>query len=260
MKTKLFTLIIIIGGLLLHSCKTDEEIAPDGPGEIKEGNGITEDELKAYEGEVGLVLNARQIARKGYKPTVADVEIKTSGESLRKTVPLDPFGFIGLLKFPVNELTKAQLDELTDGVQVLVTIKNESNQTIIEETSLGTLSLLPNPIPVEINASFVQETDDASDLLLMEYTGLYFQKLNDEGMPIPQAMRWDRRTNFGNVMTISTNETFSGDQPDFVFNIFPVPGRRNTFYIRLAGSGDYLRVTETIFRPVWSKLNAYCPN
>jgi hypothetical protein len=259
MKTKLFTLIIIIGGLLLHSCKTDEEIAPDGPGEIKEGNGITEDELKAYEGEVGLVLNARQIARKGYKPTVADVEIKTSGESLRKTVPLDPFGFIGLLKFPVNELTKAQLDELTDGVQVLVTIKNESNQTIIEETSLGTLSLLPNPIPVEINASFVQETDDASDLLLMEYTGLYFQKLNDEGMPIPQAMRWDRRTNFGNVMTISTNETFSGDQPDFVFNIFPVPGRRNTFYIRLAGSGDYLRVTETIFRPVGVNLMHIAP-
>jgi hypothetical protein len=245
MKTKLFTLIIIIGGLLLNSCKTDEEIAPDGPGEIKKGDGITKDELEAYDGEVGLVLNARQIARKGYKPTVVDVEIKTSGESLTKTVPLDPFGFIGLLKFQVNELTKAQLDELTDGVQVLVTIKDESNQTIIEETSLGTVSLLPNPIPVEIKASFVQETDDASDLLLMEYTGLYFQKLNDEGMPIPQAMRWNRIPDFGNIMAISTNETFSGDQPDFVFNIFPVPGRRNTFYIRLAGSGDYLRVAET---------------
>lgn len=242
--------IALLAGLLLlfhFSCTENEEPDPT-PGEIKEGQGISENELEAYEGEVGLVLNARQVARKGYRPTVAEVEIQTSGEALRKTVPLDPFGYMGLLKFPVDELTEAQLTQITDGVQVLVTLKDEANQEIVTQSNLGTLSLLPNLSPVSINADFVQETEDASDLLLMEGTGLYFQKLNDDGLPIPQTMRWDRRTNFGNVMTISTNETFSGDQPDFVFNIFPVPGRKNTFYIRLAGSGDYLRVTETIFR------------
>ncbi|SMD42652.1 hypothetical protein SAMN00777080_1213 [Aquiflexum balticum DSM 16537] len=248
MKNKNGFIALMTGLLLLFhfSCTENEEPTPP-PGEIKEGQGISENELDAYEGEVGLVLNARQVARKGYRPTVAEVEIQTSGEVLRKTVPLDPFGFMGLLKFPVNELTEAQLTQITDGVQVLVTLKDETNQEIVTKSNLGTISLLPNLSPVTINADFVQETEEASDLLLMEGTGLYFQKLNDEGMPVPQAMRWNRTPNFGNVMTFSTNETFSGDQPDFLFNIFPVPGRGNTFYIRLVSTGHYLRVTEAFY-------------
>lgn len=241
--------IALLTGILFlfhFSCTENEEPDPV-PGEIKEGQGITENQLEAYDGEVGLVINARQIARKGHRPTTAELEIQTSGEVLRKTIPLDPLGFLGLLKIPVTELTEAQRTQLTDGVQVLVSLKDESNQEIVTKANLGTISLLPNLSPVSISAEFVPETETASDLLLMEGTGLYFQKLDEEGSPLSQTMRWDRRTNYGNVMTISTNETFSGNQPDFVFNIFPVSGRRNTFYIRLAGSGDYLRVAETTY-------------
>lgn len=237
--------------LLMHfSCSENIEPTPNVPGEISKGQGISENELATYKGEVGLVLNARQIARKGYKPAIAEVEIETSGEVLRKTVPLDPFGFMGVMKFSVDELSPSQLTQVTDGVRVLVTIKDDENQEIVTASNLGTISLLPTLSPVTIKADFVAENETASDLLLMEGTGLYFQKLNDSGTPIIQAMRWDRRENYGNVMTISTNETFSGDQPDFVFNIFPVPGRRNTFYIRLASTGHYLRVAETLFRSV----------
>ena len=54
------------------------------------------------------------------------------------------------------------------------------------------------------------------------------------------AMRWNQNPLYGSVMTVSTNTTFEGDQPDFVFNFEPVEGEKNTFYIRIAATGDYI--------------------
>ncbi len=60
------------------------------------------------------------------------------------------------------------------------------------------------------------------------------------------SMRWNQNVLYGNVMTVSTNNTFAGDQPDHVFNFIPVPDEMNTFYIKLQATQHYLQNTTTV--------------
>ncbi|GAB2496376.1 hypothetical protein [Algoriphagus taiwanensis] len=238
----------LIGISLLFAFSCTDPVEPDTtPGTIQEGQGISESDLETYEGEVGLVLNLRELARKGWKPTEAEFELQTSGEVLRKAVPVDEFGYLAVLKFPVKDLSPAQRTQLTNGVKITVNVKDQANEPILTKADLGTLSLLSNLTPIAINAASLPDTEEVSNYALLGGTGMYVQKVNNQGVPQTGAMRWNRDPFFGNTMTVSSNTTFSGNQPDFVFNFTPVPGQKNTFYIQLASSGEYLQIAETFY-------------
>ncbi|TNF42052.1 MAG: hypothetical protein EP311_06035, partial [Cytophagales bacterium] len=144
----------LIGIFLLFAFSCTDPVEPDTtPGTIQEGQGISESDLETYEGEVGLVLNLRELARKGWKPTEAEFELQTSGEVLRKAVPVDEFGYLAVLKFPVKDLTPAQRTQLTNGVKITVNVKDQANEPILTKADLGTLSLLSNLTPIAINAA-----------------------------------------------------------------------------------------------------------
>jgi hypothetical protein len=247
MKTKLLTLIIGLG-VLLSSCKSDEDIAPDGPGEVIEGNGISTEDLDAFSGEIGIIINARSLPQRGRFPTEAVVSVKAPGGTVTEIIPLDPFAYMGLLKFPVDGLSQDQIKEFTDGVAVEVTLKNEVGEEILTNHSLGTISFLANPTPVNIETG-INETFDFSTLMINEGTGVYLQTVNADGTPRNAGVRWFRQSATAE-MTVSANH-FKGDTPDFVFQLTPVPERRNTFYIQLKSNGDYFSFTRL---PVINKI------
>ncbi|MCH6200786.1 hypothetical protein MMU07_14470 [Aquiflexum sp. LQ15W] len=240
MKTKILALLLGIGFLLLYSCKSDQDIAPDGPGEVIAGNGISPEDLDPFTGEIGIIINARSLAQRGRFPKEAVVSVKAPSGTLKETIPLDPFAYMGLLKFPVDGISQDQAKQLTDGVPVEVTLKDEAGEDILTNHNLGTLSFLANPTPTKIETN-INETFDFSTLMINEGTGVYLQQVNSNGTPLEAGVRWFRQSATAE-MTVSAND-FMGNKPDFVFQLTPVPERRNNFYIQLKSNGDYFSFT-----------------
>lgn len=235
MKNASLFCIALIASSLFFSCRETEEPTPTSSGTIVEGQGITERDLETFEGEVGLILNLRELAQKGYKPAEAEFEIQTTGGFLTEKVPVNDFAFMAVLKIPVEDLTEIQSKQLTDGVKVNITVKDQTGKTIAEKIDLGIRSLLPSLTPIVVDAGSIPETEQVSTYFFGEGTGFYFQTTNNEGVPGKSAM-----FNNNGFMYVSSNTSFTGNQPNFLFNITPVLGKKNTFHIRLASTGEYL--------------------
>ena len=62
--------------ITLFNCSKDEGAPPDEiiKGELTDG-GVTANDFEVYPGDIGVVLDARPIARKGYKPTQVTINI-----------------------------------------------------------------------------------------------------------------------------------------------------------------------------------------
>lgn len=227
--------------LNLSACnKQEDDILPSESEEIHEEPGISADEFDAYAGEIGLIINARDIARKGYQPAKADLKIEAEYGEYSQTIPLNEISYMGEIKIPVDSLSPEARDELVSGVPMKVTIKDKNDVTLVSDVSLGTVSLLSDPLPQNVNASGLEETEESATIGLSEGTAYYIQKVDEKGNPLNMAMRWNQNPVYGSVMTVSTNTTFAGDQPDFVFNFEPVEGELNTFYIKLESTKQFV--------------------
>ncbi|MCB0630255.1 MAG: hypothetical protein R2824_05560 [Saprospiraceae bacterium] len=228
----------------LFACQKEDITVPPPPGvggEVEVGSGISVDELDTYAGEIGLLLNAREIARKGYMPAKAVVNIEAPSGKFSKTVDLNEFSFMGQIKLPVDELSAGAKKELTDGVPVSVTLTDQEGKTIVSDLSLGTVSFLPGPSPQTLLPANLPETNESAEIELNSGTAYYLQKVKSDGTPLTQCMRFNPDPNYGNIITVGTNTTFAGEQPNDVFNFHPVPGASNTFYIRIEKTGELLQ-------------------
>ena len=235
------SLIVIkmIMAALCCACSTND-VMPDTDDEIIVEPGITADEFETYDGEVGMVINVRDVARKGYKPTEAVIHVDARTGDYSQTIPLDALAFMGEVKIPVKDLDDAARKELSEGVPVSVTLKDKDGKEIMSNISLSSVSFLANPLPQNINATLLAETEDAGTIRLNEGTDYYLQQVKEDGTPLNSSMKWNSAIAYGEVMTVGANDTFAGEQPAHVLNFIPVPGQRNTFYILLAETGEYI--------------------
>lgn len=126
---------------LCCACSTND-VMPDTDAEIIIEPGITSDEFETYNGEVGMVINVRDVVRKGYKPTEAVIHIDAKTGDYSQAIPLDAFAFMGEIKIPVKDLGDAARKELSEGVPVSVTLKDKDGKEIMSNVSLSSVSFL----------------------------------------------------------------------------------------------------------------------
>ena len=50
----------------MFACNNDATVNPEIGGELDEQDGVSEEEFERNEGEIGLLVDARELARKGY--------------------------------------------------------------------------------------------------------------------------------------------------------------------------------------------------
>lgn len=236
----LIPLLILSNG----SCSKDDPLPdPDngglGTGEIVESSGISADSFETYSGDVGMVIDVREIAKKGYIPTEAVVMINASQGNYSQTVAIDPISFMGQIKISKAGLSEAAIKELTDGVLVSSEIKDATGTTILSDPQ-SSVTFQANPTAKTINANNLTETAENATINLSENTSYYFQALNTNGEPVSSAMKHNTGSGWGNVMTTTSNVTFSGDEPLSNFTFVPIPGEDNTFAIRLK-NGRFLQ-------------------
>ena len=159
MKTVLNIFLIAFLTLTFSACSKDETPKPDSDtGKLIESEGqVKLDEFDAYKGEIGVVLDARPLARKGYNPKQVTINIKANSGDFTQTVPVEEYTFLGQLKIPLEGMSEAAIDELTSGVEITPEYKDESGEIIFTDTP-ATVSLQANPSVRKANAATLEET------------------------------------------------------------------------------------------------------
>lgn len=233
-------LLLVVFTLALTNCSKEETLLPEqGEGELVNSNGTSEDRFDTYAGEIGFVLDTRELAKKGYTPVTAEVDIKAEKGSYSQTIEIDPISFMGQIKLLKEELTEEAIDELASGVFVTSVIKDTDNQTITADSL--TTSFPSNPSPRKVIAVGLQETDENSMINLSEGTSYYFQPINSDDNPEPGKSMAMGAQNQNYIMTSASGTEFNGNEDGRNFSFVPIPGEVNTFAIRIKSGRRFLR-------------------
>jgi len=213
-------------------------------GEIVESEGIKKEDLETYQGAIGIVVDARNIAKKGYSPKTAKLTINANSGDYSQTVQLDPFSLLGQVKLELEDLSEDAITELRGGVDITAEFFNES-ETLILNKSLGVQSFQSNPNAVKVNVNDLEDLN--TDIILNPNTAYYMQGVDANGVPQPWALR-NRRTDDGFNGVLQTFEVdFSGANAEpeslaqFYFEQESSDEFPNRFRIRQKGTNTYLR-------------------
>ena len=166
-----FVLSILIISSIACSNDDDEDILP-GDGEVEEVNGISEDDLENYEGDLGLSINTRSLAKKGYNPSKVNITTTATQGNYDQEIDVDPFTKIAQLRLPIEDLTESEEDELKDGVGLEYEVFDESNDLLVSE-SFSVVSFEENGNQFDVDASslsFQQQELDFGDNTLLSYS------------------------------------------------------------------------------------------
>lgn len=217
----------------------------DETGEIVTTDGtVAEEDFEAYEGDLGLIIDARPIARKGYKPTQVTLNVDANTGNFTQTIPIDEYSLLGQIKLPIEDLSDASKDELINGVKVTPEYKDATG-AIIHTQAPTTISFQPNPPVTTANTNGLSETEENLTLSFREGTSYYIQQMNDAGSPTSAAFSTTSDPTLGAVVT-ATSANFNGNEPSRGFSFIEISGEMNTFAIRHAASLRYLKYARVV--------------
>jgi hypothetical protein len=231
-----FTFILMLLLLLGSSCDKDDS-SDSGDDTVEQNNGISEDELDNYEGDLGILINTRDLVKKGYSPSKVYISTNAEEGDYNQLLDVDPFNSLAQLSYSVEDLSEAAEDELRNGVELTVQVVNESNETIITE-SFSVVSFEENGNEIDIDAStlaFVQ-----LDLEFKEGLQHYLQVVDQNGN-FSNAIVWKPSSaQDNNVILEERNSSFNRGTTSEQYLIYKFPGQENTFTMWSANTGRYL--------------------
>lgn len=130
MKNFLLFVAAFIGLVAFSGCKKDNIAGPGDGIEIEPG-GMDKESIKTYQGEVGVVISTREIARKGYRPAYARVGVSGNTFDTTGTVPIDGLTNLTYIYRKLEDLTEAQRQELQqNGVDITIDVFAENQQPL----------------------------------------------------------------------------------------------------------------------------------
>ena len=198
-----------------------------GDGQITKNDGITEEDLETYKGDVGMVIDTRELAKKGYHPVKAQLEVQGTSADFSQTVDLDPYAFMGQIKLPVEDVSDADLVTLKNGVQVIAKLFDADGSEIFTETFTSIL-FKSNPDPATCDANDLPDLNAEVDLV--ENTPYFIQAVkyaNNQVEPenraafrrILQENQFDPSSYlYNNLLSMTSTIEFTGDEYNSSFS------------------------------------------
>lgn len=163
-----FTIILIIG-----CSKDDSPTNSDNDEDLIQSDGISEDDLERYLGSLGISISTRDIAKKGYIPTKAEITVNATTGNYSSTVDIDPDTNIAQLSFKISELSEDAQTELSTGVPITIEIKDASNALLTKE-DVSIISFKNNASNHEIETENLQNLRN-NDFLFRKDQKYYMQ-------------------------------------------------------------------------------------
>ena len=177
---------MFIVATLLACSKDETPIEPgENNGELEIISGLSTDDIETYEGEIGITISTRDIARKGYMPAQAEVTVNATSGNFSKTVDIDPLLNISNLSYVVSELSEAAKTELSDGIGVSIKILDTDNNTLVDQT-ISTISFTSGLSTIEVDATSL--ADQFAEVNLKEGIRYHIQTVPSDGDEINGAI------------------------------------------------------------------------
>ncbi|WP_152538486.1 hypothetical protein [Aquimarina macrocephali] len=247
MKIKYFKYAIYIflsGIITLTSCSKDDEPAtPESEqpiSDINEGDGISKEDLEANKGDIGIIIDARNVAKKGYSPATAEVKIDATQGEYSRSLVLNEFTNVASISFPIEDLSDAAVNELKEGVSVTIDIKDKDGKTIQIET-FTKVSFQKNGTALKISVNTLAEKKKPisfNSAIPYHFQVVVDGELSNLGIAILKNSSGDFYSRYIKDAFNATNKIKAQ------YYLFPVPGKEATFYIRAVGSNHYWRTIQ----------------
>ncbi len=130
------------------ACTVDDQEIPETPEELP-GVDI-DDEVESDQGSIGISISTRNLARKGHFAATTDIIVMSeTGDFNKMDIPFDELTNIALLRYEVDSLTEEQYNELSNGVDLTVIVKDDEGNTLLTREYSKT-SFLPSPQDLEM--------------------------------------------------------------------------------------------------------------
>lgn len=171
MKTKtVFSAVTGLGILLLtfSACRKNH-------GTENTGSLLPSDSIVTSKGFVGLVIDTRPMAKKGYKPAKAQVNFTGNFAAFSKEVIIHPLTNIGTLAIAADNLTAAQLSQLANGVSVNIKISDNNGTQLTEYNGNADIDASNKPLTLT-----TQQPKIFPELGIKAGVPYYIQAITDE--------------------------------------------------------------------------------
>lgn len=140
------------------SCsKEDDASKTPINGGVSSLNGITEEALGVYQGDLGVLINARELAEKGYLNLKAEISTGAQNGDYDQIVPIDPMTSLGVLKFSVEGLSTEAVGELSQGVDIQVKMLDADTNMELTNQSFTAIHFKANGTELDIDAAAVAD-------------------------------------------------------------------------------------------------------
>tara|TARA_R110002051_G_scaffold10175_10_gene38805 strand:- start:2158 stop:3798 length:1641 start_codon:yes stop_codon:yes gene_type:complete len=229
---------LLFTGLTACSPNEDDDSGPGpGDGEVEQSNGISEDDLENYAGDLGILINSRELVKKGYSPAKVNLSTEATEGNYDQQIDIDTFTGMAQLYYAVDGLSDAAADELRNGIAINIQILNASGAVIVSE-SYSTISFEENGNQIDIDASSLVHL--AQTLDFAEGVNHYIQNVNANGNYGNSVVWKPSSALMNNVLLEERTSSFNRGTTTEQYLFYKFPGTINTFAIWSANSGRYL--------------------
>lgn len=207
------TVILLLSIFLIIGCSKDDSVSSgNGDEKLVKGDGITVDDLDTYAGDLGLSFSTREISKKGYTPTKANITVDANTGDFSQTILIDPDTNLAQLSIKVQDLSEAAQAQLKDGVPINVSILDE-NDNMLTNKSFSILSFKSNPEAQEVDDNTL--SDIRNNLTFKEGIPYYIQivKENQNESKLAAFVDYNTGGTFGVPVHLRDNYDFEDTNP-----------------------------------------------
>jgi hypothetical protein len=228
------------------NCNKDQSVDPIVDPELPSTNILVDD------GTLGLVIDTRPIAKKGYQPATAEVAFSGSFSSYSQSIPVDPNTSVATLRLSSEELTDALKDQLSDGIAASIQILDNVSEILATYNDEVKVDNSNTPLKINTDLPMIYP-----ELVIDENTPYFLQAITDDPDANNKLFRIRLDNAFEPGIDAITLKPFDQTQPDeysFYFEaindtLFHIKmelnNSGNPFYLRMSGPGYYYSYYET---------------
>ncbi len=202
-------------------------------------NGITSDDLDAYKGDLGLIINVRDLVKKGYNPTTVILSTDASEGNYDQELDVHSFTNIAQLKIPVVDLSENAEAELRDGIGLEIEIRDSSGNQITSE-SYNKKSFKEGGNQINIDASELEY--QVQDLYFTEDLHYYIQPVNADGEYDSNIALKPSSAGSSAIRLKEYGSLFDQENTHQQFLIHKFDGEDNLFAFYSAETNHYIRI------------------
>lgn len=243
MKTTMKTLQrIIMCTLLILFLRCSKDEGSPGPDDgIKQQNGISEDDLEAYKGDLGIKIDLRSLSKKGYTPAKVVIDLGTTQSDYDQELIVNSFTNIAQLTISVEDLSPEAEDELRNGVSLDIEIL-DNNDTLITTDSYSIIPLVENGTDIPVNDDAIEFNNTQLHFKLeMPH---FLQTVSADGSYGSNAVEKPADSGDNNTLLYEDYSSFSPNWSNHQYYFYKLPNEDNVFAIWSKNSGRYLLISD----------------